>query len=130
MSKSKRDPYDVLGIARNATEDEIKKAYRKLARKNHPDANHGDKNAETRFKEVSEAYSILSDADTRAAYDRLGWAGLDATAGGTGGANPFSGGGGFSDIFSSFFGDAFGSSGSQRYTRRQSKGKSLRFTGP
>ncbi|MHA1221300.1 MAG: molecular chaperone DnaJ, partial [Candidatus Heimdallarchaeota archaeon] len=127
--KAKRDPYDVLGVTRNATEDELKKAYRKLARKNHPDANPGDKQAETRFKEVSEAYSILSDPDTRAAFDRLGWAGLDATAGGTGGAggNPFSGGG-FGDIFGSFFGDIFSGGGSQRYTRtRQGKGKSLRI---
>ncbi len=127
MSSSKKDPYEVLGIQRNATDVEIKKAYRKLARKNHPDANPGDEKAETRFKEVAEAYSILSDPDQRAVYDRLGWGGLGATAGGTGG-DPFAGFG-FGDIFSSIFGDFFGGGTSSR-SRRQSSGRSIRIVIP
>jgi len=126
MSKAKRDPYDVLGVPRDVNQDELKKAYKKLARQYHPDANPGDKSAEEKFKEVSESYSILSDPDKRAAYDRLGWGGLDATAGGTGG-DPFSGFG-FGDIFNSFFGDIFGSRGGSGYTQaRQTTGRSIRF---
>ena len=125
MSNSKRDPYDVLGVGRNATPDEIKKAYRRLARKNHPDANPGDSDAENRFKEISEAYSVLSDPDTRAAYDRLGWAGLSATAGGTGG-DPFAGFG-FGDIFGSIFSDFFGGAAG---TRGQRRGRTLRVRIP
>jgi len=123
MSKQKRDPYEVLGVSRNATSDEIKKAYRKLARKYHPDANPGDDQAAERFKEVSEAYSILSDPDQRAAYDHLGWAGLGATAGGTGG-DPFAGFG-FSDIFGSIFSDFFG--GTRTYQQRAPTGKHIRI---
>ncbi|NHJ31415.1 MAG: molecular chaperone DnaJ [Asgard group archaeon] len=127
MSSSKKDPYNVLGVPKNATDDEIKKAYRRLARKNHPDANPGDKDAETRFKEIAEAYSILSDPDQRAVYDRLGWAGLGATAGGTGG-DPFAGFG-FGDIFSSIFGDFFGGRTSTR-SRRPTTGRSIRIVLP
>ncbi len=123
MSKQKRDPYEVLGVSRNATADEIKKAYRKLARKYHPDANPGDNQAAERFKEVSEAYSILSDPDQRAAYDNLGWAGLGATAGGTGG-DPFAGFG-FGDIFGSIFSDFFGE---RRGFRREATGKHIRIS--
>ncbi|NHJ41013.1 MAG: molecular chaperone DnaJ [Asgard group archaeon] len=123
MSNQKRDPYDALGIPRNASQDDIKKAYRKLARKYHPDANPDDKNAESKFKEVSEAYSVLSDPDQRAAYDRFGWAGLDATVGGTGG-DPFAGFG-FGDIFSSFF-DMFGGQTRGRRSRPVS-GKHIRI---
>ncbi|MFW9925047.1 MAG: DnaJ domain-containing protein, partial [Candidatus Thorarchaeota archaeon] len=114
MSNAKKDPYETLGVQRNASPDDIKKAYRKLARLNHPDANPGDQEAEKRFKEISEAYSVLSDPDTRAAFDRLGWAGLGATAGGTGG-DPFAGFG-FNDIFGSIFSDFFGG-GRSGYTR-------------
>ena len=124
MSTSKRDPYDVLGVSKNASEDEIKKAYRKLARKYHPDANPGDKDAEEKFKEVSESYSVLSDPDTRAAYDRLGWGGLGATAGGTGG-DPFAGFG-FGDIFGSIFSDFFGGGRGATYAR-QRRGRHVRI---
>ncbi len=127
MSSSKKDPYDILGVSKNATDDEIKKAYRKLARKNHPDANPGDKDAEARFKEIAEAYSILSDPDQRAAYDRLGWAGLSAAAGGTGG-DPFAGFG-FGDIFSSLFSDFFGGRTTSRSQGRPS-GRSIRIILP
>jgi len=127
LSNAKRDPYDILGVSRNADETEIKKAYRKLARKYHPDANPGDTNAEKHFKEVSEAYSILSDPDQRAVYDRLGWAGLDSTAGGTGG-DPFAGFG-FSDIFGSIFSDFF-SGGRGRQSSYSPRGRSIRIVIP
>ncbi|MHA1244168.1 MAG: molecular chaperone DnaJ [Candidatus Heimdallarchaeota archaeon] len=128
-SSSKRDPYKVLGVNKNATPEEIKKAYRRLARKNHPDANPGDENAEKRFKEISESYSILSDADLKAAYDRMGWSGLSATAGGTGG-DPFAGGGfgNMNDIFGSIFGDIFGMG--SRTSRRQRTGRNIRVAVP
>jgi molecular chaperone DnaJ len=102
---AKRDYYEVLGLQRNASADEIKKAYRKLAMKHHPDRN-PDKGSEDKFKEISEAYEILSDAQKRAAYDRYGHAGVDATMGaGAGGAHGFEG---FADAFSDIFGDIFG----------------------
>ena len=98
----KRDYYEVLGVKRDATDEELKKAYRKLAIKYHPDKNPGDKEAEERFKEVSEAYAVLSDKDKRARYDRFGHAGMNASGGG------FSGQGmTMEDIFSQF-GDIFG----------------------
>jgi len=117
----------VLGVNKNATPDEIKKAYRRLARKNHPDANPGDDKAENRFKEISESYSILSDPDTKAAYDRMGWSGLSATAGGTGG-DPFAGFGNMNDIFGSIFGDIFGM-GSRKRSRPRT-GRSIRVIVP
>ena len=103
----KRDYYEVLGVARNANDDEIKKAYRKAAIKYHPDKNPGDKEAEDKFKEAAEAYDVLSNPDKRARYDQFGHAGMSGAAGG-GGFGGF-GGGGFSmeDIFSQF-GDIFG----------------------
>ena len=82
---SKRDFYDILGINRDAADDEIKKAYRKLAMKYHPDRNPDSKEAEEKFKEVKEAYEILSDSQKRAAYDQYGHAGVDPQAGGFGG---------------------------------------------
>ena len=81
---SKRDYYEILGVARNATETELKKSYRRLAMKYHPDRNPGDDQAEARFKEAKEAYEVLSDAQKRAAYDQFGHAGVDASAGGGG----------------------------------------------
>ena len=118
----KRDYYEVLGIDKSADEATIKKAYRTLAKKYHPDMNPGDKEAEQKFKEVNEAYAVLSDADKKAKYDQYGFAGVDPQAGfgegGFGGFGNFSGGfdGGdiFGDIFSSFFGGSSGGSSSSR----------------
>ena len=108
----KRDYYEVLGVQKSASEDDIKKAYRKLAKQYHPDLNPGDKNAEAKFKEVNEAYEVLSDSDKRARYDQFGHAGVDPNfGGGAGGGNPFQGAGfDFTDIFDSFFGGGFGGS--------------------
>ena len=103
---SKRDPYEVLGVGRNANADEIKKAYRKLAIKHHPDKNPGDQAAEEKFKEAASAYEILSDAEKKARFDRFGHAGP-----GMGGGGGFQGGGmNMEDIFSQF-GDIFGGGG-------------------
>lgn len=124
---SKRDYYDVLGVARTANDQDIKSAYRKLALKYHPDRNHGDKDAEEKFKEAAEAYAVLADADKRAAYDRYGHAAVSGAAG-AGGFDPsvFTG---FEDIFGNLgdlfgFGDAFG--GGRRRTGPQ-RGADLRF---
>ncbi|MDO5014451.1 MAG: molecular chaperone DnaJ [Clostridia bacterium] len=111
----KRDYYEVLGVSKNATEDDIKKAYRYLAKKYHPDLNPDDTQAETKFKEANEAYEVLSDPDKKSRYDAYGHAGVDPNFGGMGGEDPFSaftgfggagGFGGFSDIFSMFSGAA------------------------
>jgi molecular chaperone DnaJ len=102
---SKRDFYDVLGVAKNATDDEIKKAYRKLAMKHHPDRNPDDRHAEGKFKEAKEAYEILSDPQKRAAYDRFGHAGVDPNAAAAAGG---AGMGGFAEAFGDIFGDIFG----------------------
>jgi len=107
MAENKRDYYEVLGVNKAAGEDEIKKAYRSLAKQYHPDMNPGDKEAEVKFKEVNEAYAVLSDSEKRSKYDRFGHDAFDPTAGG-GGYGGFSGFSGadfdFGDIFSSFFG--------------------------
>jgi molecular chaperone DnaJ len=111
---AKRDYYTVLGINRDASEEDVKKAYRKLAMKHHPDRSPDDKGAEDKFKEAKEAYEVLSDARKRAAYDQFGHAGVDPAAGfGAAGARGFGGGqegfGGFADAFGDIFGEIFGS---------------------
>ena len=125
----KRDYYEVLGVARNANADEIKKAYRKAAIKYHPDKNPGDKEAEEKFKEAAEAYDVLSNQDKRARYDQFGHAGMSGAAGGGFGGGGF---GGFSmeDIFSQFgdiFGGHFGGfGGGSRGGARVSRGSDIR----
>ena len=115
MAENKRDYYEVLGVSKDASADDIKKAYRKMAMKYHPDRNPGDKEAEEKFKEVGEAYEVLSDADKKARYDQYGFAGVDpnfgAGAGGYGGG--FGGFDGFSDL-GDIFGDFFGGGGRSR----------------
>lgn len=112
MADTKRDYYEVLGVDKNADDATIKKAYRTLAKKYHPDMNPGDKEAEAKFKEVNEAYDVLSDPDKKAKYDQYGHAAFDPSAGGGAGFGGFGDFGGFdiNDIFSSFFGGASGGS--------------------
>lgn len=112
MADTKRDYYEVLGVDKNADDATIKKAYRTLAKKYHPDMNPGDKEAEAKFKEVNEAYDVLSDPDKKAKYDQYGHAAFDPSAGGGTGFGGFGDFGGFdiNDIFSSFFGGASGGS--------------------
>ena len=132
MAENKRDYYEVLGVEKGATPEEIKKAYRKSAMKYHPDRNPGDKAAEEKFKELGEAYEVLSDADKRARYDQFGFAGVDpnygAGAGGYGGSG-FGGFGDFGDlgdIFGSFFGGG-GSRTSNRNAPRQGENVAVRL---
>lgn len=126
MAEQKRDYYEVLGVDKNADDDAIKKAYRKLAKKYHPDMNPGDKEAEAKFKEASEAYAVLSDKDKRAKYDQFGHAAFDGSGGG--GGYDFSGMD-FTDMFGDIFGDLFGG-GFGRSTRSNpnapKRGASLR----
>ena len=112
---AKRDLYEILGIAKTATQDEIKKSYRKLAMKYHPDKNAGNKDAENKFKEIKEAYEILSDQQKREAYNRFGHAGVGQGPAGAQGAGDFSG---FADAFGDIFGDIFGGGASRQSTRR------------
>jgi molecular chaperone DnaJ len=118
---SKRDYYEVLGVARDATEADIKKAYRRHAMKYHPDRNPGDKGAEDRFKEAKEAYEVLADPRKRAAYDQFGHAGVDPSSG-SGGFGP---GDVFGDIFGDVFGDIFG--GGRRGRSTAYRGSDLRY---
>ena len=121
---SKRDYYEVLGVNRDADADVIKKAYRKLAMKYHPDRNPGNSEAEEKFKELSEAYEVLSNADKKAAYDRYGHAGVDPSVGGAG-AGGFEG---FADAFSDIFGDLFGGGRGARSAAGGGRGNVYRGT--
>ncbi len=126
---TKKDYYETLGVARNAPEAEIKKAYRRLAMKHHPDRNPENKNAEASFKEAKEAYEVLSDDQKRAAYDQFGHAGVDPSAAGAGGFRGFHGaaGAGFGDIFGDVFGDIFGGGGRGRGEQRF-RGADMRYS--
>ncbi len=131
---SKQDYYSLLGVSRTATVEEIKKAYRRLAMQYHPDKNQGNKAAEEKFKQITEAYEVLSDDQKRAGYDKFGHAGAQGFGGGPGG--PFGGAGGhaggdpFQDIFGEVFGDIFGGGrgGGFSHRPRSAKGADLRYT--
>ena len=128
MAENKRDYYEVLGVSKGASEEEIKKAYKKLARKYHPDMNPGDKEAEEKFKEVNEANEVLSDPEKKARYDQFGFAGVDPGYGAGAGGGAY-GAGGFDfgdlgDIFGSFFGGGFG--GTRANPNAPQRGESLR----
>ncbi|MSQ18648.1 MAG: molecular chaperone DnaJ [Betaproteobacteria bacterium] len=120
---TKRNYYEVLGVNRDADDDALKKAYRKLAMKHHPDRNPDDKGAEGRFKEVKEAYEVLTDGQKRAAYDRFGHAGVEQQGGGQGGAG-FSN---FSEAFGDIFGDIFGGGGARGGRSNVYRGADLRY---
>ncbi len=115
---SQRDYYEVLGVQRDASESDIKKAYRRLAMKFHPDRNPDDTNAESHFKEAKEAYEILGNSETRSRYDQFGFAGVEANGGG------FQGAEGFGDVFGDIFSDIFGSG---RRQRQQARGADLQY---
>lgn len=123
---SKRDYYEVLGVAKGADDKDIKKAYKRLAMKFHPDRTQGDKGMEEKFKEVQEAYEVLSDEQKRAAYDRFGHAGVDPNRGGGGFGGGGAGAGDFGDIFGDVFGDIFGGGGRRGQSRAQ-RGSDLRY---
>ncbi len=123
---SKRDYYEVLGVEKNVSDADLKKSYRRLAMKHHPDRNQDDKGAEAKFKEAKEAYEILSDSQKRSAYDQFGHAGVDPSAGGGAGRGGF-GGGNFSDIFGDVFSDIFGGSRGGGQASNAYRGADLRY---
>ncbi len=122
---AKRDYYDVLGVNKSSTADQIKSAYRKLAVKYHPDKNKGDKAAEEKFKEASEAYHVLSNNERKQSYDNFGHSAFENGAGGRGGFGNFDFSSNFSDIFEDFFGEGFG--GGRRSRRSNNRGSDLRY---
>jgi molecular chaperone DnaJ len=122
---TKADYYELLGVSRTVTDEELKKAYRKAALKYHPDRNPGDKAAEEKFKELSEAYSVLSDPEKRASYDRYGHAAFEQ--GGAPGFGGFDFSGNFEDIFGDLFGDIFGGGGGRGGRRRPRRGEDLSY---
>ena len=127
---AKKDYYEVLGLQKGASENDIKRAYKRLASKHHPDKNQGSKDAEEKFKEINEAYEVLGDAEKRAAYDQYGHAAFEQGGGGAGGFGGFEGFGGggfgsFEDIFSEMFGGGFGAGGGRR--QRVVRGDDLRY---
>ncbi len=124
---SKRDYYEVLGVAKNASDAELKKAYRRAAQKHHPDRNPDDAGAEEKFKEAKEAYEVLCDAQKRAAYDQFGHAGVDPSMGGGGGGGFGGGGASFSDVFGDVFGDIFGGGRGGGGGQRVYRGADLRY---
>ncbi|MQX37200.1 molecular chaperone DnaJ [Roseospira navarrensis] len=125
---SKRDYYDVLGVEKSAGADDLKRAYRKLAMKYHPDRNPDDTDAEQKFKELNEAYEVLKDDQKRAAYDRFGHAAFEGGGGGAGGFQGFSGAGGFADIFEEMFGEFMGGGGRRGGGgRANTRGADLRY---
>lgn len=127
MAEQQRDYYEVLGVDKNADEATIKKAYRKLAKKYHPDANPGDKEAEQKFKEATNAYAILSDAEKRKQYDQFGHAAFENGGGGYGGFGGFDfNSADMGDIFGDIFGDLFGGGSRRRARNGPMKGASLR----
>lgn len=127
MAEAKRDYYEVLGVGRDADDAAIKKAYRALAKKYHPDMNPGDKEAEKKFKEASEAYAVLSDSEKRRQYDQFGHAAFEGGAGGAGGFGGFDfNGADFSDIFGDIFGDLFGGRRGGRGGNGPMKGANIR----
>lgn len=123
---AKADYYETLGVARNASEAEITKAFRRLAMKYHPDRNPDDKTAELRFKEAKEAYEVLSDSQKRAAYDQFGHAGVDPSLAGAAGGFYGAGAANFADIFGDVFGDIFGTGG--RRSTHANRGADLRYS--
>lgn len=126
MAEQKRDYYEVLGVDRSADDATIKKAYRQLAKKYHPDANPGDKEAEAKFKEASEAYAVLSDSEKRRQYDQFGHAAFDGGAGGAGAGGFDFSGMDFGDIFGDIFGDFFGGGSRRGASNGPMKGANLR----
>jgi len=124
---AKRDYYEVLGVSKSSSAEQIKSAYRKLAVKYHPDKNEGDKAAEEKFKEASEAYHILSNSERKQNYDNFGHAAFENGGGGRGGFGNFDFSNHFSDIFEDFFGEGFGQRGSGRSRKSNNRGSDLRY---
>ncbi|MEA3242053.1 MAG: DnaJ domain-containing protein, partial [Pseudomonadota bacterium] len=124
---SKQDYYQVLGVSKNASDAELKKAYRRAAQKYHPDRNPDNAESEENFKQAKEAYEVLSNAQKRAAYDQFGHAGVDPGMGGAAGAGGFGAGASFSDIFGDVFGDIFGGGGGGGGGKRVYRGADLRY---